>query len=278
MYKKYLTAFGMRVAIKAVLLMVAVRRHSPRRKSAPLKATSDGMRAGQSEGLMVEGISQIDLISDDHQDREQVIAVAARRQLSVRIFSSLASYDVTSSQCRSWVISKATLSDGTGVDLLRKLRSKSLDVPVIFLRDDEPLSDLAGIMKFGFHHVLQRPVTAKDLEMLMCHNAAEIESNNILVQSTLDAHNKLARLDVSEIQILEAATLGLPNKTTAMRLGIALRTLERRRYVLMKKLEVTSTEELVALAIRRQYASWIMPQSATSPKSEPEELSVLRMA
>lgn len=226
---------------------------------------------------MVQGISQIDLISDDHQDREQVVAVAARRQISVRFFSNLTSY-VVPPRGRSWVISRTTLSDGTGVDLLRKLRSALVDMPVIFLRDDEPLSDLAGIMKFGFHHVLQRPVSAKDLEILMRDNTAEIESNNTLVQSTLDAHHKLARLDVSEIQILEAATLGLPNKTTAMRLGIALRTLERRRYMLMKKLDVSCAEELVALAIRRQYASWIMPQNPTPPKPETEERAVLRMA
>lgn len=203
--------------------------------------------------------SRIDLISDDPRDYECVAMIAAEYRLDLKVYLSLSKYVVpTRDDC--WVIARLTMSDGTGEDLMRRLRAKCVDVPVIFLRDAEPVEDVAKVQKFGFHNVLQTPLSFGELATLIRTIAPGIRATTNLVQSTLDANRLFRSLDSVERDILQESLDGRPNKCIALHLGISLRTLERRRHLLMKKLGITSTEELVALAIRSQYAPMVVPQ------------------
>lgn len=216
---------------------------------------------------MKRSFNQIDLISDDDQDRHVAAIIAAQLQVCLRVYSDLASYAIDPS-AESWVICKLKLRDGTGADLMRKLRASSIDVPVTFLRENEPISEMLEVMKFGFREVLQKPIRVTDLENILSQRFGDIEVKCELAKVTLHAHQKLACLDKKENEVLEAAADGLPNKIAALRLGVSLRTLERRRYLLMKKLGVESGEELVVLAVRKQYASWFDPEFAVPACSE----------
>lgn len=222
-------------------------------------------------------IPQIDLLSDERHDWDVLGTVASELQVPLRIYQSLDSYPAQL-RTRSWVVSKIKLPDGNACDLMRRLRSAARAVPVVFLRDTEPMAEIVQIMKWGAQIVLQKPLRAAEMLQIMRDSVPEIEASGELVEATLEAHRKIETLDDEEHRVLEAATLGLPNKAAAMRLGIALRTLERRRYLLMKKLGVNSAEELVVLAIRRQYAAWVMPQNAGVTPDLETALPLLRMA
>lgn len=224
-------------------------------------------------------VPQIDLLSDEQEDWELLGNVAAELQVPLRIFQSLANYSVNA-ETRSWIVSKVKLPDGCGCDLMERLQVESRVVPVIFLRNTEPVTDLVQIMKWGTQMILQKPLSAPEMLSVMRNVIPEMEGRGELVEATLDAQRKLATLDTEEQMVLDAATLGLPNKTAAMRMGVALRTLERRRYLLMKKLGVSSPEELVVLAIRKQYASWLLPKDVPTPTNSNnyETRPLLRMA
>ena len=226
-------------------------------------------------------VPQIDLLSDEQLDWELLETVASELQVPLRIYQSLASYPV-GTETRSWIVSKVKLPDGCGCgcDLMERLRHASRVVPVIFLRNAEPVTDLVQIMKWGSQMILQKPLSAPEMLSVVRNVIPEMEGRGELVEATLDAHRKLATLDTEEQMVLDAATLGLPNKTAAMRMGVALRTLERRRYLLMKKLGVSSPEELVVLAIRKQYASWLLPKDIPTPTNSNnyETRPLLRMA
>ncbi len=221
--------------------------------------------------------SQIDLISDDDHDRQVATIVASQLQVALRVYTDLASYVIEPSVER-WIISKLKLRDGTGADVMRKLRAASIDVPVTFLKENESVTEMLGVMKFGFHDILQKPIRVTDLEAILNDRFADVESKCELVKATLHAHEKLACLDKKENEVLDAAADGLPNKIAALRLGVSLRTLERRRYLLMRKLGVESGEELVVLAVRKQYASWFDPEIVPPTPGVAETTCRLKMA
>lgn len=222
---------------------------------------------------MIGDCTRIDLISDEPRDYEQVMLVAAEYGLESRVFLSLSNYIIpTRRNC--WIVARLTLRDGTGEDLMRQMRSKSVDVPVIFLRGDEPISQIERIQKFGYHIVLQTPVTGRELAILMSDHAPQIVAESSLVQSTLDANRILLNLGPFDRQILNAAIQGKQNKTAAALLGVSLRTLERRRNLLLKKLHITSHDEMVVIAIRSEYAKLIMPQDLAGLSQDHVDRSV----
>lgn len=221
--------------------------------------------------------SQIDLISDDDHDRQVASIMASQLQVGLHVHNDLSSY-ATDPSVEPWIVCRLKLRDGTGADLMRKLRSASMDVPVTFLRENEPVSEMLAVMRFGYRDVLQKPIRVTDLEAILNERFDDIEVKCELAKATLHAHQKLACLDKKENEVLEAAADGLPNKIAALKLGVSLRTLERRRYLLMKKLGVESGEELVVLAVRKQYASWFDPEFSAPVSTVSETTCHLKMA
>ncbi len=209
---------------------------------------------------MMQNSGQVDLISDEAQDRELIAGLADHLRLRMLVYPNLRSYVLASPPAR-WIISKLTLSDGHASELMRLLRSREVDIPIVFLRSTESIAEVSRIYKYGFHHVLQAPVAALDLLAILQDETGETQRSTRLSQSTLDAHRKLSVLDSVDRRILDAAIHGLPDKTTALRLDMSLRTLERKRCDLIKKLGLNSSEEMIALGVRCEYASVWMPMN-----------------
>ena len=63
-----------------------------------------------------------------------------------------------------------------------------------------------------------------------------------------NAKNRFRQLQPGERQVVELVVSGKTNKMIARELGISIRTVENRRAKIMKKLQVESRTDLVALA------------------------------
>lgn len=63
-----------------------------------------------------------------------------------------------------------------------------------------------------------------------------------------NARRRLGQLKPPERQVLELVVAGKTNKMIAKELGVSVRTVENRRARIMKKLQVKSRTELLALA------------------------------
>jgi len=58
---------------------------------------------------------------------------------------------------------------------------------------------------------------------------------------------KLQLLTEPELEVLKQIVIGMPNKTTARRLHVSIKTVEKRRSSIMKKLQVHSLPDLMRL-------------------------------
>ena len=137
----------------------------------------------------------------------------------------------------------------SGIDLLRKLKSDGVPVPVIVMtgHGDVPLAVEA--MKLGAFDFVEKPF---DDDVLLASVRAALGQRE--KRSLQDAERKqidarMAVLSARERQVLDGLVAGKPNKVIAYDLGISPRTIEIYRANVMTKMQANSLSELVRMAL-----------------------------
>lgn len=102
---------------------------------------------------------------------------------------------------------------------------------------------------------MQTPISSHDLSIVQQ-----------LREKQQEAKRLFTRLTPCEQQILEMISSGLPNKTIAMFIGRSIKTVEKHRSKLMKKLGMSSVCELLRFWCRLRWDEFILGSA------EPENL------
>ena len=147
------------------------------------------------------------------------------------------------------VVTDIRMPEMSGLELLRALRARGSELPVIVItgHGDVPLAIEA--MKAGAKDFLEKPF--EDERLLGAVRAAIDEAGARRPEREEQAavRIRIARLSHRERQVLRRLVEGQLNKTIAWELGISARTVEVYRAKLMAKMEAPAFADLVRMAL-----------------------------
>ena len=190
------------------------------------------------------------VIDDDDAVRQSLEFLLRTAQMNVRSFESATAFLAVLPEITSGcIITDVRMPDISGIDLLRKVKERNLDIPVIVVTGHGDIALAVEAMKIGAVDFLEKPFDDDQLiaavRAALSKNADTAARNAELAQ----VHEKLATLSNREREVLDGLVAGKANKVIAFDLGISPRTVEIYRANLMTKMEANSLSDLVRMAM-----------------------------
>jgi two-component system response regulator FixJ len=192
----------------------------------------------------------VHVIDDDEAARDSLRFLLEAAQFNVRSYESAASFlsqlPKTKAGC---VITDVRMPGMTGIELLRKLKSRSVGWPVIVITGHGDIALAVEAMKIGAADFFEKPFD--DDALLASVRAALGRQEKVLGDETskLEIQDRLKALSPRERQVLDGLVAGQANKIIAFNLGISPRTVEIYRANVMTKMQAASLSELVRMAL-----------------------------
>lgn len=151
------------------------------------------------------------------------------------------------------IVTDVRMPEMNGLELVRRLRSQGVTLPVIVLtgHGDVPLAVEA--MKAGVQDFLEKPF---DDEALLGAVASALDSGEESQRQEAERHKfeaMLASLSPREKDVLHGVVAGKPNKVIAHELGISPRTVEVYRANVMTKTGANGLSDLVRMALLARF-------------------------
>lgn len=135
----------------------------------------------------------------------------------------------------------------SGLVCMEKLRSKGVDLPILFVTGHGDMETAVHALKHGAADFIAKPVSAERLreacQKLTDWHVADRERRR--EQETI--HSKLASLTAREREVAELVAQGLTNKVIADDLGISEQAVKFHRMNICGKLQVRSAVEIARL-------------------------------
>ncbi len=192
----------------------------------------------------------VHVIDDDDAVRSSLEFLLRTANVDVRTYDSavafLANFKAGERGC---IVTDVRMPEMSGIELLRRLREMSIDLPVIVITGHGDISLAVEAMKAGAADFLEKPF--EDDRVLGAIESAldRNREHGTRAAERAQIRTRLALLSQRERQVLDGLVAGLPNKTIAFDLGISSRTVEVYRANVMTKMEANSLSELVRMAI-----------------------------
>ena len=188
------------------------------------------------------------VIDDDRVDRESACALIASAGFAVRGFESgtefLELYDGNGPGC---VVTDYRMAGLDGLELLERIAARNWLLPVIVVSGFADIPATVRAMRSGAVVLLEKPYQQGEL---MGAISRGIELNAKWRHGTRQKELIRAKFDSltsGEKAVLELLLNGLPNKQIARQLEIGLRTVERRRHLILKKMGVDTVAMVARL-------------------------------
>jgi two-component system, LuxR family, response regulator FixJ len=193
---------------------------------------------------------EVHLIDDDEAVRESLSFVLEMNDLKAKTYASAAEFlDVATSLERGCVVTDVRMPDVSGLDLVRKLKERQIDLPIVMItgHGDVPLAVEA--MRAGVVDFIEKPfeneVLLKSIRTALDVQAARVGRED----ERRRFEQMLSSLSPRETDVLRGVLAGKMNKVIAHELGISPRTVEVYRANVMNKTQANSLSELVRIAM-----------------------------
>jgi len=141
------------------------------------------------------------------------------------------------------------MPDPDGLGVLRELRRRNINWPVIAITGHGDVKLAVNAMKLGAFDFLEKPIEDEDLGSVLERGFAELCRRRAARERMDAARSRLDTLTAREIFVLKAIVEGKGNKEIASAADISVRTVEMHRQNLIKKLGVRNTAEAAACAV-----------------------------
>jgi two-component system response regulator FixJ len=190
------------------------------------------------------------VIDDDDAVRQSLEFLLKTAGVAVRGFDSGKAFlEILPQVDSGCVITDVRMPGITGIELLRRVKQLSPDLPVIVITGHGEISLAVEAMKIGAADFLEKPFDDDHL-LAAVRAALDKDADAAKRKAELaDIHDKLAALSNRERQVLEGLVAGNANKTIAFDLGISPRTVEIYRANVMTKMAANSLSDLVRMAM-----------------------------
>jgi two-component system, LuxR family, response regulator FixJ len=194
--------------------------------------------------------STIYVIDDDDAVRQSLEFLLKTAGITVRGFESAKAFlDVLPEIRSGCIITDVRMPELSGIELLRRVKEREIDIPVIVITGHGDITLAVEAMKLGAVDFLEKPFD--DDQLLAAVRAALTKDADAAKRNAelADIHNKLEGLSNRERQVLDGLVAGNANKNIAFDLGISPRTVEIYRANLMTKMAANSLSDLVRMSM-----------------------------
>jgi two-component system response regulator FixJ len=190
------------------------------------------------------------IVDDDEAVRESLQFLLTTAGMKARTFESAKAFlDLLPKVEFGCVITDVRMPEITGIDLLKRVKQASPDLPVIVITGHGDIALAVEAMKIGAVDFLEKPFDDDHL-LNSVKSALEREADTVQRKAEVsEIQDKLAALSNRERQVLDGLVAGHANKTIAFDLGISPRTVEIYRANLMTKMGANSLSDLVRMAM-----------------------------
>ncbi len=190
------------------------------------------------------------VIDDDDAARHSLEFLLRSARMQVRSYESavafLADLPNATAGC---IITDVRMPEISGVDLLKRLKSLDIRLPVIVITGHGDVQLAVEAMKAGAIDFFEKPFD-DDLLLASVRTAlGQVEQDAHREAERAQLHERLASLSNRERDVLEGLVAGKANKVIAFDLGISPRTVEIYRANVMTKMAARSLSDLVRMAL-----------------------------
>ncbi|TWT86061.1 response regulator transcription factor [Neorhodopirellula pilleata] len=148
------------------------------------------------------------------------------------------------------VVADLKMPDVDGEELFQRIRQCDPLVSIVIMTGFADVKTAVRLMEQGTFTLLEKPFTQEELIAAVkraTNHTCELRKNNA---SLTKATAMKQLLTAEEAEVLECIVSGLTNKEIANTLTLSPRTLDRRRQSILRKLNVNTVAEAVALIAR----------------------------
>jgi two-component system response regulator FixJ len=191
----------------------------------------------------------VHIIDDDAAVRESMVFLCMTAGLAAKAYDSpLAFLGVSAGITDGCVLTDVRMPEMDGVTLVRSLRERGFQRPIIVMTGHGDVSMAVAAMKAGAVDFLEKPF---DDDTMLGAIRAALKSTSAMAAEGGPLQARLASLSERERQVLDGLIDGQANKVIAQNLGISPRTVEIYRAKVMAKMEAASLAELVRMVVTR---------------------------
>lgn len=157
----------------------------------------------------------------------------------------LAALDTLEPGC---IVTDVNLPGMNGIELVRNLKEKGIDQPVVVISGQADIAMAVEAMKAGAVEFLEKPLHSEPLQNAV---RAALATASAAPSPDTERYAKIVQsLTRRQREVLSGVIEGLPNKLIAYRLGLSTRTVEGYRAAIMERTQAKSLSDLVRLGIR----------------------------
>ncbi len=202
--------------------------------------------------------SVVYVVENDRETRQSLAALIRSRGLEVAAFPSaelfLSAFDPSLPGC---VVTDLRMPGMCGDELQQRLIADGIRTPIIFLTGFADVPTTVRLMQQGAVLLMEKPYREDKLIGAIEEALQRDEQRQREATARREIAARLGMLSEGELQVMNLMLGGKPNKTIAMTLRVSMRTIDRRRRIVLDKMKTNSVPELAQLvaAVRRQDAS-----------------------
>ena len=191
----------------------------------------------------------VHVIDDDAAARDSLAFLLSAANFSVRPHASAKAFlDAIPGIEAGCIITDVRMPEINGLDLLRRLKDRRIDWPVIVMTGQADVPVAVEAIRLGAVDFIEKPYDAETL-LNAVRFALGGSANDARDAQRSEVGRKLAGLSPVEREVLDALVDGRHNDTIARELGLNARTVEIHRANVMSKMQATSLAHLVRLML-----------------------------
>jgi FixJ family two-component response regulator len=198
----------------------------------------------------------VSIVDDDPAVCRSVAAILSAHNLPSRIFAGadafLADFDPARPGC---LLLDLRMPGTTGEELLRTLRQRGVNIPVIIMTGHGDVPVAVRTMRLGLVDFLQKPVDHSIL-IETVHAALRQDERRRGEEAVRDeARARVNLLTPRERELMGFLAAGRTSKEIATALSVSVKTVDNHRAHLLSKLQASNVAELAAIAVRAGLAT-----------------------
>jgi len=192
----------------------------------------------------------VHVIDDDDAARDSLAFLFRTAEVDVRTYASATEFLAAAPSLKGGcVVTDVRMPQMDGLELLRRLRTLDIPLPVIVMTGHGDIPLAVEAMKAGAVDFFEKPFGDDAMLAAVQRALGRQRDDSAREAERAAAKERLASLSARERQVLEGLVAGNANKNIAFDLGISARTVEIYRANVMTKMNAASLSELVRMAL-----------------------------
>ncbi|MBC7817990.1 MAG: response regulator transcription factor [Planctomycetaceae bacterium] len=209
------------------------------------------------------------LVDDDPKFLRSTTRLLESEEFPVSTFSSgqefFANYKPGSPGC---LLLDLMMPEMSGIDVLQRMRALNWSLPTIVMTAFGSVMSAVKAMKLGALDFVEKPIHRNaDLKQLLRRTLKIRQPSQEAQREIQQTGEQLRTLTDREVKVLNRVVDGLSSREIASEFGVSLATVNSQRASIMEKLEVNSSQSLIGLVSRYQYARQLRSASGLTTKT-----------